>query len=197
MQIKLSRLKQIISEVVEEKYAGERMDDIMQSSREEEVVEEIDPHDQAIDDMIAEEIEAAMEAFVLGEADESECAELERKLSNASQAASMNQNDTGAFVDAENARKAYDKAGCAEAQGGEGGDKEAAGGGEIKPDVQKVMDKLRAIDNATEFAQLINVVLDLLSKPEIKKALGGILTKAGLDSKEKTAFATAVMNHNE
>ena len=40
MQIKLSRLKQIISEVVEEKYAGERMDDIMQSSREEEVVDE-------------------------------------------------------------------------------------------------------------------------------------------------------------
>ena len=72
MQIKLSRLKQIISEVVEEKYAGERMDDIMQSSREEETieetVEEIDPHDQAIDDMIAEEMEDAMKKFVVGEA---------------------------------------------------------------------------------------------------------------------------------
>lgn len=67
MQIKLSRLKQIISEVVEEKYADERMGNIMQSTREEEVVEEIDLHDQALDDMIAEEIEAAMGKFVVAE----------------------------------------------------------------------------------------------------------------------------------
>ena len=67
MQIKLSRLKQIIQEVVEERYASNRMDDIIQSTREEEVVEEIDPHDQAIDDMIAEEIEAAMNLFIVGE----------------------------------------------------------------------------------------------------------------------------------
>ena len=40
MKIKLSRLKQIIQEVVEEKYASERMDDIMQSTKEEGVVEE-------------------------------------------------------------------------------------------------------------------------------------------------------------
>ena len=71
MQIKLSRLKQIIQEVVEERYASERMDDIIQSTREEETIEEtieeIDPHDQAIDDMIAEEIEAAMSLFIVEE----------------------------------------------------------------------------------------------------------------------------------
>ena len=68
MEIKLSRLKQIISEVVEERYASGRMDDIMQSSRE----EEVDPHDQAIDEMIAEEIEAAIEKFIIGEAEDNE-----------------------------------------------------------------------------------------------------------------------------
>ena len=55
MEIKLSRLKQIISEVVKENYASERMDSIMQSARVEEPVEEVDPHDQALDEMIAEE----------------------------------------------------------------------------------------------------------------------------------------------
>lgn len=68
MQIKLSRLKQIISEVVQENYASERMDSIMQSAR----VEEVDPHDQALDEMIAEEIEAAIEKFIIGEAEDSE-----------------------------------------------------------------------------------------------------------------------------
>ncbi len=63
MEIKLSRLKQIISEVVQENYASERMDSIMQSAR----VEEVDPHDQALDEMIAEEIEAAIEKFIIGE----------------------------------------------------------------------------------------------------------------------------------
>lgn len=73
MQIKLSRLKQIIQEVVEERYASDRMDDIIQSGREEEAIEEtieeIDPHDQAIDDMIAEEIEAAMSLFIVEESE--------------------------------------------------------------------------------------------------------------------------------
>jgi hypothetical protein len=63
MKIKLSRLKQIIQEVIEEKYASERMDDIMQSTRE----EEVDPHDQQLDEMIAEEIEAAMGQLTLEE----------------------------------------------------------------------------------------------------------------------------------
>jgi len=71
MQIKLSRLKQIIQEVVEERYASERMDDIIQSTREEETIEETieetNPHDQALDEMIAEEIEAAMGKFVVAE----------------------------------------------------------------------------------------------------------------------------------
>ena len=63
MEIKLSRLKQIISEVVEERHASGRMDDIIQSTR----GEEVDPHDQALDEMIAEEVEAAMKQFVLDE----------------------------------------------------------------------------------------------------------------------------------
>ena len=68
MEIKLSRLKQIISEVVEERHASGRMDDIIQSTRE----EEVDPHDQALDEMIAEEIEAAIDKFVIGEAEDNE-----------------------------------------------------------------------------------------------------------------------------
>mgnify|MGYP001427899625 CR=1 FL=1 len=66
MEIKLSRLKQIISEVVEERHASGRMDDIIQSTR----GEEVDPRDQALDEMIAEEIEAAIEKFVVGEGEE-------------------------------------------------------------------------------------------------------------------------------
>lgn len=66
MEIKLSRLKQIISEVVEERHASVRMDDIIQSTR----GEEVDPHDLALDEMIAEEVEAAMEQFVIGEAED-------------------------------------------------------------------------------------------------------------------------------
>ena len=72
MKIKLSRLKQIIQEVVEERYASERMDDIMQSTKEEEVVEEVveetNPYEQALDEMIAEEIEAALQEFIVEEA---------------------------------------------------------------------------------------------------------------------------------
>ena len=159
MQIKLSRLKQIISEVVEEKYAGERMDDIMQSSREEEVVEEIDPHDQAIDDMIAEEIEAAMEAFVLGEGEEDDLAALD----------SPEGDPAPDSVDVQ----------------------------QMKSDVQQVIRKLALINTVPEFGELLDIILDLFSAPEVQKKIMTIGRQGGLSAQEITKFAQVIKIHRE
>lgn len=193
MEIKLSRLKQIISEVVEERHASGRMDDIIQSTR----GEEVDPRDQALDEMIAEEIEAAIEKFVVGEAGEyatgapDDCAEIKAQM-NSSFFDNMDAGDRAMSPQWMELSGKYNELGCAEAQGGE----QAGGsGGEIKPDVQKVADRLGAVNTPDEFAQLIDIILDLLSDEKIKKALPGILKRAGLESTEKAAFAKAVMNH--